>query len=198
MDEHPQNGSAPTHSSGHSRELSPGHALAYSPSATEKNRYMRFAQVVMPHLGDALSLAQCLTDTPTATDDLLQAAFMRAILSIDAFADGNARAWVLSNVFTAWLNRATDSAGGALLASEEATGKTGPGQASEDDGLDQVLFERTITALPAVFRATMLLRQQGHSYKRIAAITGVPLGTVMSRLARARRHLKQAADDRQS
>jgi RNA polymerase sigma-70 factor (ECF subfamily) len=161
---------------------------------------MRFAQVVMPHLGDALSLAQCLTETPTATDDLLQAAFMRAILGIDAFAEGNARAWVLSNVFTAWLNGATDSslAGGALLASEGAAAKTGPGQASEDDGLDRVLFERTITALPAVFRATMLLRQQGHSYKKIAAITGVPLGTVMSRLARARRHLKQAADDRQS
>src|SRR5215469_4025692 len=87
MDDRLQDGSAPEHSFGH------------SPSVIEKNRYMRFAKVVMPYLGDALSLAQCLADTPPATDDLLQDAFMRAILTIDDFADGNARAWVLSNVF---------------------------------------------------------------------------------------------------
>jgi len=176
MDEHRQSGLAAAHD--------PVHSHADSPSATEKDRYLRFARVVMPYLGDALSLAQSLADTPAATDHLLQDAFMRAILGIDDFVDGNARAWVLSNVFSAW------------LASGDAIDKADSDSASADDASDRALAEQAITALPAVFRATMLLRKQGHSYKKIAAITGVPLGTVMSRLARARRHLQQAADDR--
>jgi RNA polymerase sigma-70 factor (ECF subfamily) len=176
MDEHRQDGSAAEHG--------PMQSLGYGPSVTEKNRYLRFAKVVMPYLGDALSLAQCLADTPEATDHLLQDAFMRAILGIDDFVDGNARAWVLSNVFSAW------------LAAGEAIAKTGSYPPSADDDPDRALAEQAITALPAVFRATMLLRKQGHSYKKIAAITGVPLGTVMSRLARARRQLRQAVDDR--
>jgi RNA polymerase sigma-70 factor (ECF subfamily) len=173
MNEHRPNGSA---------ALDPVHSPVDSPSATEKDRYLRFAKVVMPYLGDALSLAQSLADTPTATDHLLQDAFMRAILGIDDFVDGNARAWVLSNVFSAW------------LASGDTIDKGDLDPASADE--DRAPADQAITALPAVFRATMLLRKQGHSYKKIAAITGVPLGTVMSRLARARRHLRQAADDR--
>ena len=94
-DEPRQNGSDAEHG--------PAHSPGDSPSVTEKNRYLRFAKVVMPYLGDALSLAQCLADTPATADRLLQDAFMRAILSIDDFADGNARAWALGNVFSAWL-----------------------------------------------------------------------------------------------
>jgi len=176
MDGHRQDGLAAAHN--------PVDSPADSPSATEKDRYLRFAKVVMPYLGDALSLAQSLADTPAAIDHLLQDAFMRAILGIDDFVDGNARAWVLSNVFSAW------------LASDDEIDKADSDPANADDDPNRAVVEQAITALPAVFRATMLLRKQGHSYKKIAAITCVPLGTVMSRLARARRHLRQAADDR--
>jgi RNA polymerase sigma factor (sigma-70 family) len=169
----------------------------------EKDIYLRFARVILPHLGDALSLAQCLTGTRAGAEDLVQEAFIRAFLGLDGFAKGNARAWVLTMVFHAWLSRdATlppfdpQAHNGLAL----ATIAPGPNDASAEIGLDhasdRALVEQSIAALPAVFRETLLLRVQGLSYHKISEIIGVPVGTVMSRLARARRRLKQTTADR--
>jgi RNA polymerase sigma factor (sigma-70 family) len=169
-------------------------------SETDRDLYIRFARTVLPHLGDALALALCLTGTRVAADDLLQDAVIRALLTIEDFAEGNARAWILSTVFSAWLSRdaAAALADEALKSLEQSIGKTARdnarGESNPDQLSDEAALERSITALPAVFREALLLRKQGLSYNKISEITGAPLGTVMSRLARARRQLKQAAD----
>jgi RNA polymerase sigma-70 factor (ECF subfamily) len=164
---------------------------------TEKELYLRFARVVLPHLGDALALAQCLTGTRLAADDLVQDAFIRALLGIEAFADGNARAWVLSMVFSAWLSKDTAPAfdSEALRGLDRALDRPGEANgAACDHAADRDLLAQSIAALSPIFRETLLLRRQGLSYSKIAEVTGVPLGTVMSRLARARRQLKQAVE----
>jgi RNA polymerase sigma factor (sigma-70 family) len=169
-------------------------------SETERELYIRFARTVLPHLGDALALAQCLTGTRAAADDLLQDAVIRALLTIEDFAEGNARAWILSTVFSAWLSRDAAAAltDQALKSLEQSIAGAASDDASTAVDLDQLsdaaALERSITALPAVFREALLLRKQGHSYSKISEITGAPLGTVMSRLARARRQLKQATE----
>src|SRR5213082_1116434 len=165
----------------------------------------RFASVVLPHLADAYALARWLTGNRTDADDVVQEACLRAFRGIDGFTGANARAWVLTIVrHTAytWLGKnrsaalvVTDdleaveraefsSTGGAAAAAEQTP------EAALIAKADAARLEAAIQKLPPPFRETLVLRDlQGLDYKEIAKVTGVPIGTVMSRLARARRRL---------
>lgn len=163
----------------------------------------RFATVVLPHLDDAFALARWLTGNRADAEDVVQEACLRAYRAIDTYAGGNARAWVLTVVrrtaYT-WLGKNRPAAlvtVDNLEAAEEASAAaetTTPYGGNPESALlakaDGMRLEAAIAALPAEFRETLVLRElHDLDYREIAAITGAPLGTVMSRLARARRRL---------
>jgi RNA polymerase sigma factor (sigma-70 family) len=152
--------------------------------------------VVLPYLDDAYTLARWLTGSRADSQDVVQDACLRALRGIGNFSNGNARAWVLTIVrHTAyiWLHKNRPA---ALVPVEdiEAVERT---QSIELDvetpetaliaQNDATLLEAAITTLPAPLRETLVLRELHElSYREIAEVTGVPIGTVMSRLARAR------------
>ena len=167
---------------------------------TAEDGAVRFARVVLPHLDDAYSLALRLTRNPSDAEDVLQEACIRAFCGIRSFAKGNARAWLLTIVFNtahSWLskNRSEPLVRVDDLAEQIANIAELDTETAETAlirNADSALTERLIAVLPAVFREALVLRVQGLSYRKIAQVTGVPIGTVMSRLARARRRLRRA------
>jgi RNA polymerase sigma factor (sigma-70 family) len=163
----------------------------------------RFARVVVPHLADAYALARWLTRDRMDAEDVVQDASLRAFRAIGSFTGGSARAWVLTIVrrtaYT-WLSRhrrPTLVAVDDLEAVEQArrTGDLNDENSSTPETeliakADAARLEAAIASLPDQFRETLVLRDiQGLDYREIAQVTEVPVGTVMSRLARARRRL---------
>jgi RNA polymerase sigma factor (sigma-70 family) len=161
----------------------------------------RFRSVVMPHIDDAYRLAHWLTGNRTDAEDVVQDATLRAFRAIRAFAGGSARSWLLSivrNTAYSWLrkNRPTavitveDLEAVELEHAEPGDPNGETPEAALIAKVDAEQLRAAIAALPAPFRETLVLRDiEGLDYREIAEATEVPIGTVMSRLARARRRL---------
>lgn len=155
----------------------------------------QFEQTVLVHLDAAYNLARWLTRDDRDAEDVVQEACLRAFQFFDSFRGGNSRAWLLTIVrhtcYT-WLrkNRAHE-----LLAYDEELDMDEYGVNPEELALqhgDQRLLRQALEELPVEFREVIILRElEELSYKEIASIAGVPLGTVMSRLARARKQLQR-------
>src|SRR5213592_2384105 len=180
-------------------------------SLNSEDDQARFASVVLPHLADAYALARWLTGNRADAEDVVQEACLRAFRGIAGFAGVNARAWLLTIVRHAaytWLGKNRSA---ALLVVDDLESiaqqqATGPGPAGEGPQTPEAALiakadarrlETAIAELPVPFRETLVLRDvQGLDYREIAEVTKVPIGTVMSRLARARRRLiERLAED---
>jgi RNA polymerase sigma factor (sigma-70 family) len=159
----------------------------------------RFHDVVVPHLDAAYSLARSITGNRPDAEDVVQDACVRAYRGIGKFSGGKARAWVLTIVrhtAYAWLHKNRPA---AVVLVEDFEGiepavSSGAGAETPETALiattEATLLKAAIAALPALLRETLVLRDvHGLAYREIAAVTGVPVGTVMSRLARARGRL---------
>jgi RNA polymerase sigma-70 factor (ECF subfamily) len=163
----------------------------------EQDKQARFEELIMPHLDAAYNLARWLTRNEDDARDIVQDAFLRAFKFFDGFRGGNSRSWLLSivrNTGYTWLekNRKHDL---ATVFDEEMNEVEDP--ASNPEALllknaDQEMVRQALEGLPVEFREVTILRElEGMSYKEIAEVTNVPIGTVMSRLARARKQLQK-------
>jgi RNA polymerase sigma-70 factor (ECF subfamily) len=170
----------------------------------ENNRRTRFEQVVMPHLTAAYNLARWLTRNDHDAEDLVQESYLRAYKFFDRFQGDNGRAWLLAvvrNTCYTWLkqHRAREL---AASFDEEIHGAASDALNPEKLLLQKAsrqLLHEALEELPVEFREVVVLRDlEGFSYKEIAAIVGVPLGTVMSRLTRGRGRLQRCLGPRGS
>jgi RNA polymerase sigma-70 factor (ECF subfamily) len=162
----------------------------------------RFEQVVLPHLDAAYNLARWLTRNDHDAEDVVQEAYLRAFQFFAGFHGGDARPWLLAivrNTCYTWLER--NRAHQPVVSFDEekhsdADAASGP-EALVLKGEDVQLLREALDELPAEFREVIVLRElEGLSYKEIAQVIAVPLGTVMSRLARGRERLQQVLTKR--
>ena len=158
----------------------------------------RFDQVILPHLDAAYNLARWLTRNADDAQDVVQEALIRALKYFAGYREGSARAWLLTivrNASYSWLQRRRGQETVPLYEEEPAHF---PDEASNPES--QMLrrahsqrVQQAVQELPIEFREVIVLRElEGLSYKEISAVAGVPVGTVMSRLARARERLQHS------
>jgi len=157
-------------------------------------RRQRFERVVLPHLDAAYNLARWITRNDHDAQDVVQEAVLRAYRFFDGLR-GEPKPWLLAivrNSCLSWLqvNRPADLAAfDDRVVEPEAPDEAGP-EAQAMRAVDRRMLNDAIAALPAQFREVLVLRElEDLSYREIARVADIPIGTVMSRLARARRLL---------
>ncbi len=154
----------------------------------------RFDEIVAPHISAAYNLARWLLRNESDAEDVVQESCLRAFRYLDGFRGGNPRAWLLSivrNTSYSWMEQHNDRNRGTLAEAEEKADGQGQERALHDL-LDGQLLRHEMESLPVEFREVIVLCDlEGFSYKEIAEMTNVPIGTVMSRLARGRKQLQR-------
>lgn len=155
-----------------------------------------FEQTVLRHLNAAYNLARWLVRNDADAEDLVQEAYLRAFRSFDTFHGQNGRAWLLSvvrNTCLTWLRKQGEQP--SVEFDEQAHSAIDPAPDAEACLVHQAdlgSLQGCLEALPPEFREAIVLRElEELSYKEIADIAGVPIGTVMSRLARGRKRLQE-------
>jgi RNA polymerase sigma-70 factor (ECF subfamily) len=156
----------------------------------------RFEQALLPHLDAAYNLARWLTRDDHDAEDVVQEAYVRALKSFGGFHGVDGRAWLLAIVRNAcytWLQRKRVRQPATVFDEEihsgDAAAVTPVTLLLQDE--DKQAVHRAVEELPVDLRLVIVLRElEGMSYKEIAAIADIPMGTVMSRLARARERLQ--------
>jgi len=164
----------------------------------ERERAELFEKTVLPHLDAAYNLARWLAGNDHDAQDVAQEASLRAFKYFASFRGDNPRAWLLSivrNSFYTWLrkNRPPEKAVEMTDDILEIEDTSAAVELVNPQFADADAVRRAIAELPVEFREIVILREmEGFSYKEIAELAEVPLGTVMSRLARARKLLQKS------
>ena len=175
-------------------EVTTTEKIAMEPMVGTARKQALFEQTVMPHLNAAYNLARWLTRNPDDAEDLVQEAFLRAFRAFETFEGKDGRAWLLAvvrNTCFTWLKKKGELT--AVEFDEQVHG-------AADENAETVLLNEAalgslhdcLEGLPLEFREVIILRElEELSYKEISGIARVPIGTVMSRLARGRKRLQE-------
>ena len=168
----------------------------------------RFETTVLPHLDAAYNLARWITRNDHDAEDVVQESFMRAMRYFDRLRGTDARPWLLGivrNTCYTWLEKNRPA---ELVAVEDIDGVPLEGDAARVSSpanpevivlqtANRKLVNQALEALPVAFREVIVMREiEDMSYKDIAAVAGIPLGTVMSRLSRGRELLRRDIENR--
>lgn len=167
----------------------------------EPSELERFEAVVLPHLNAAYGLARYLMRNDADADDVVQEALLRALRYFGGFRGEGAsqsRAWVLAivrNMANTWRRRRYPEASATefdeTIHSEATAGEDPGSELARRDS--QETLAQALDRLPRDLREVIVLREiEGLSYKEIGEVVDVPIGTVMSRLSRARKRLQEA------
>jgi RNA polymerase sigma factor (sigma-70 family) len=160
----------------------------------------RFEKLVLPHLDDAYTLARYLLRDEHDAQDAVQDAVLRALRHFDGFRQGDPRAWLLTIV----RNCCYDSRGGRMDRSTVSFNDSDAESVADSRAADDLVLEASeqdriraaVDALPRELREVIVLRELNDlSYREISDVVGVPTGTVMSRLSRARGRLAAVLTD---
>jgi RNA polymerase sigma factor (sigma-70 family) len=179
---------------------------AKRPSTGANDIYGRFQRDIVPHLDAAYNFARFLSRNPDAAQDIVQEAFLRAYRGFDGYQGGDPRAWIFTIVRNCYHNWLLDRRRKARVEidvhrpddTEEFSIDNVP---SDEDTPETALLRRgesntvriVLNQLPRSLREVLVLRElEGLSYRQIAETSGLPIGTVMSRLARARTQFESA------
>jgi len=169
------------------------------PSPTEAELARTFQRTILPHLDDAYNLARFLTRDPVLSEDVVQDAIVRALRAFAQFRGESPRAWLLAIVRNCCRTAQPGTSGRVSLVADPGAEIAHRADPAPDP--EQAIVQRAeitqvrdaIEAIPEPFRETVVLRDLDEfSYAEIAQIAGIPIGTVMSRLARGRAMLAKA------
>ena len=164
----------------------------------DKNR--RFEEIALPHLSAAFNLARWLTRNEHDAEDMVQEAYLRAFKFFDSFRGEDGRAWLLAivrNTCYTWLkqNRIQELHDSFDEEAHAEADSSNDPQVLMLQNADKRLLDRALEALPLEFREVLIMRElEDLSYKEISTVADIPLGTVMSRLARARTMLRNSLE----
>ena len=160
---------------------------------------------LVEHLDAAYNLARWLMRNEAEAEDSVQEAYLRAVRHFSSFRGGSGRAWLLTIVRNTCYNRLKrNGVSGQNTGFDEAV-HSAAGRQAPDPETALLMTERTelvrksLAELPGEYREVLVLRElEQLSYREIAHVAGIPLGTVMSRLSRGRQHLQQILLDSNS
>ena len=158
----------------------------------------RFEELIRPHMKAAYNLARWLTGSDSAAQDVVQESCLRAFRFLHRFSGGNSRAWLLAivrNQSYTWLKAASGNKwvaiGDEIPEDDRALGHEETPELAAMKSEDSAFLSRALELLLPQFREVIILKElEDMAYKDIATVADIPLGTVMSRLSRARAALK--------
>jgi RNA polymerase sigma factor (sigma-70 family) len=167
-----------------------------------ESRLRLFEEIILPHLNSAHNLARWMTRNDQDAQDVVQESYMRAFRFFDSYRGGDGKSWLLEVVRnTCFTFQRREMRKSTVVVFDEAAHTPSVKQPNAEEALveagNRQILRRCIEGLPEPFREVLVMRElEEMSYREIAEVAGVPPGTVMSRLSRARKRLEECAKSR--